>query len=160
MRMPGITRTSITWDRKTWTRMAAGRMPRITVRYGCRMSPRIGRRIVMATGFTSRTTAGPGLATSHGAGPRITTGAGCRTAARGRGGRDRFGVRDFTVPSGPLPTSRSSDSAGGGVLVSVLDGEDGEASAGCPSGRVTASSRGGADMGEGSGSWALIDLAD
>src|ERR1700729_940902 len=54
---------------------------------------------------------------------------------------------------------RSSDSEVVGDWVLALDGADGAASDGCPSGPVTASSRGGAGMAAGSAWWALTDLA-
>src|SRR5258706_14488743 len=81
---------------------------------------------------------------SLGAGRLITTGAGCITAIRGRGGRDRCGAGDSTVHSGHRRMCRSSDLEADGEV--VLAGADGAALAGCPSGHVTASFRGGADM--------------
>src|SRR5271165_2570039 len=159
MRMPGTIRTNITWGRRIWTRMADGRMHRITVRCGCRTSRMIGHHIVTVTGLTNPITAGRGLAMSHGAGRLITTGAGCGTAAHGHGGQDRCGVQDFIVRSGRRHTSRSLDSEEGGVLASVLDGEVGVALDGCPSGLAIASTRGGVDIAEGSEWQGLVGLA-
>src|SRR5713226_1426203 len=112
------------------------------------MSPLTGRRIATATGCMSPTTAGLGLATSRGAGRPITMGAGCITEIRGRGGRDRCGAVGSIVHSGRRRMYRSLDLEVDGEL--VLDGADGAASAGCPSGPVIPSSRGGADMAGGS----------
>ena len=139
--------------------MEPGRTHRTTDKSGFRMNRMAGFRIVMGTGFGSLTTVGPGLAMSLGAGRLITTGAGCGTAIRGRGGRDRCGVAASIVRSGRRLMCRSSDSEVVGDLVSGLVGEDGAALDGCPSGLVTASSRGGEDIAAASGSWALTDLA-
>jgi hypothetical protein len=106
----------------------------------------VGLRTAMATGPTSLTTVGRGLATSLGDGRHTITVAGCITAIHGPGGRDRCGVRDSIVHSGRRRMYRSLASEVVGDLASVLAGVDGEASAGCRSGRVTDSSRGGADM--------------
>ena len=83
---------------------------------------------------------------SRGGGLLITMDAGCGTAARGLGGRDQCGAQVSIVRFGLPPMCPSSDSEAVLDLVSVLAGADGVASAGCPSGRVTASSRGGVDM--------------
>src|SRR2546425_12789174 len=85
----GVTLIGITPDRKIWTLTDAGGMWRTMATYGSRRNQRAGCPIVMAIGFTSLITAGRGLATSRGAGRRITTDAGWCTKTRGRGGRDR-----------------------------------------------------------------------
>src|SRR6267378_8449212 len=125
-----------------------GKTHQTTDRCGGRMSQLTGRRIAMATGCMSLTTDGLGSAMNLGAGLLITTGAGCITAIRGRGGRDRCGAADSTVHFGRRRMCRSSDSEVDGEL--VLAGADGAALAGYPSGHVTASFRGGADMAAGS----------
>jgi len=137
--------------------MAVGKTRRTMVRCGCRMSLRIGLLIVMATGCTSLTTAGHGLATSRGDGRHITMGAGCITAIRGPGGRDRCGAEASIVRSGRRRMFRSSGSEV--VLASALAGVDGAASAGCRLGPVIASSRGGVDIAGGLEQWALTDSA-
>src|SRR5258708_32699128 len=111
------------------------------------MLPPSGIRTAMAIGFGNLPTAGLGSAMSAGAGRPITMVAGCGTATRGRGGRDRYGAGVSIVPSGRRRTCRSLDSEVDGDL--DLDGADGAASAGCPSDLVTDSSRGGVDSAAG-----------
>jgi len=159
--MPGITRINTTSDRKIWTPTDVGRTRPTTVRYGCRMSRMAGLRIAMAIGFGSLTTVGHGWAMSCGAGRHITMGAGCITAIRGM-------VAGTGVGRGLLPSLLGASLCF--VLwirrrlgfVSDLGGAAGAVLAGCRSGRVTASSHGGADMAVGSGMWAstaLVGLA-
>src|SRR5271163_3911100 len=126
--------------RKTWTLTEPGKTRRTTDRSGFRMNRMAGLHTATAIGCTSLTTVGRGLATSLGAGRLITMGAGCGTAIRGRGGRDRCGDRASIVRSGRQRMYRSLDSEAVGDLALVLGGADGAASAGCPSGLVTASS--------------------
>ena len=70
-----------------------------------------GFRIATATGFTSPTTVGRGLATSLGDGRRITTAAGSPMARDGRGGLVRFTGAGSTARSGRRLTCRSGDGA-------------------------------------------------
>src|ERR1700677_4515032 len=140
--------------RKIWMPPAAGRMCRITARFGFRTSRKVGLRIAMATGRGSLTMAGPGWVTSPGDGRRITMDAGYRMEARGAGGRDRCGGRDSTVLSGRRRMSRSLGLEAVGDLVSVLAGVDGAASAGCRSGLATGSIRGGVGM-VGASGWSV-----
>ena len=83
---------------------------------------------------------------SPGAGRRITTDAGFRMAARGRGGRVRYGPD--TTRSGLPHMSRSGD--GAAALVSELGLVAGAASDGFPSDRVTGFIPGGVDIAAGS----------
>ena len=94
--------------------------------------------------------AGLGLATSLGAGHRITTVVGSPMATRGRGGPVRC-MRAITR-SGRRRTSRSGD--GAAALASELALAVGGASAGSRSDRVTASIRGGVDTAGGS-AWSM-----
>ena len=89
----------------------------------------------------SLTTAGLGLATSRGAGRRITTDAGSGTAIRGPGGRDR--LMAGTVRSGRRLTSHSGDGAADLDLDSASAA--GAASAGFRLVPATGSIRGGVD---------------
>ena len=104
-------------------------------------------------------TVGRGLAMSPGVGRHITMVAGCGTAVRGRGGRDRCGVRVSIVHSGRRRMYRSLVSEADGALALVSVGVDGAALAGCRLGRVTASSRGGVDTADGSARSVSTDLA-
>src|ERR1700683_5686138 len=81
-------------------------------------NPRDGFRIATATGLMSPIMAGLGLATSPGDGRRITTVAGSPTGEPGHGGLDRSMAPDSTVPSGRLPSVRSS--GGAAVVASGL----------------------------------------
>src|SRR5271166_5277762 len=144
-RQRGSTPTNITWAQKIWTLTDFGKTFPTTVRSGSRTSRMVGFRTAMATGCGSPTTVGLGLAMSLGDGRLITMGAGCGTAARGCGGRDRCGV-DSIVRSGRRLMFRSGDLEAVGDWASGLVGEDGAALGGCPSGLVTTSFRGGADI--------------
>src|ERR1700722_11354064 len=143
MRSRGTTQIITTLARKILMLMAAGKMCLTTVRFGRPMSLKVGRRIAMATGPGSLTAAGPGSVTSRGDGRRITMGAGCITAIRGRGGRDRCGAQGCTGHSGRLPMFRSSAGAEVLDLASASVGAGGVDLAGCRWGRVTGSIRGG-----------------
>src|SRR5216684_2773988 len=148
MQMRGGTPTNTTLVQKIWTPTDVGKTHPTMGKSGCRMSRKTGLRTAMAIGSMSPPTAGLGLVMSRGAGRHITMGAGCGTAARGRGGRDRYGAGVSIVRSGRPLMCRSSDLEVDGELVS--DGADGAASDGCPLGPVIPSSRGGADMAGGS----------
>src|ERR1700685_2817692 len=144
MRSRGITPITTTPARKISTLMAAGRMWPTTGKCGRPMDRQGGRRIAMATGPGSLTTAGRGLGTSRGDGRHITMAAGCITAIRGPGGRDRCGAQGSIVPSGRRGTYRSLAGAGALDLVSASAGEVGADLAGCHWGQVIGSIRGGA----------------
>src|ERR1700685_2849594 len=151
MRSRGITPITTTPARKISTLMAAGRMCPTTGKCGRPMNRKVGRRIALGTGPGSLTAAGRGLGTSRGDGRHITMAAGCITAIRGPGGRDRCGAQGSIVPSGRPRTFRSLDGAEGLDLASASAGEVGADLAGCRWGRVTGSIRGGAGTAGGFG---------
>jgi len=115
---------------------------------GFRTNPMAGFRIVMATGPTSPTTVGRGLATSLGGGRRITTVAGSPMAGRGPGGLVRFIAADFIVRSGRLRMYRSS--VGVAALASESALAVGAALAGSQLDLATFSTPGGVAIGAGS----------
>src|SRR5258705_14023235 len=101
----------------------------------------------MAVGFGSPIGDGPGFPLNHGDGRHITMDAGSCIKIRGYGGLvSPTGIAATIVQSGRQLMFRSSDSAVGSVpdSRSVVDSDR---LVGSPSGRVTATTPGGADIG-------------
>src|SRR5689334_2732225 len=80
---------AITRARAILMAMAGGFMFRVMATSGSLISRLLGHRTRQEDGSGSRTTAGPGFLTNHGAGRRITMAGGFITAATGAGGLDQ-----------------------------------------------------------------------
>jgi hypothetical protein len=122
--------------------MAVGQRFRITGKCGFPTWLRDGRRIALAGGSGSHTSAGPGFLMSPGAGHHITMAAGCPMGRVGRGGQGQWRRIPLTTQSGRQRTFRSSDGEAAGSE-SALDSDlVSVTSAGCRAVLVTGTTRG------------------